>query len=101
MSSKLNWFTVRLALLGISEKEDPEAVQYLQDELNMRPHLRSPQVFWETETHRAIIQVDMEGIESESVAKQMAEELFEVACAVLFKVEGMHVKILDVHPSPY
>lgn len=101
MSSKSSWFTVRLSLLGISEKEDPNAVQYLQEELNMRPHLRSPQVFWEAETHRAIIQADTEGLEAKSVAKQLAEELFEVACAVLSKVEGMHVNILDVHPSPY
>ena len=43
MSVELAWFTVRLALSGISEKEAFEAVQDLEEELNARPHLRNPQ----------------------------------------------------------
>lgn len=99
MPLELSWFAVRLALAGISEERSSQAVQGLQDELNMRPHLRNSQVSWEAKTCRAIIQVDAEGLNSESVAKQMAEEMFEVACAVLWEIDGMHVEILDAHSS--
>jgi signal recognition particle subunit SEC65 len=99
MPFELTWFTVRLALLGTSEEHVTEAVQDLQVELDMRPHLRNPRVSWEMETHRVIIQVDAEDLDSKLLGDQMAEELFEVASAVLPEIEGVRVEILDVHPS--
>jgi hypothetical protein len=99
MAIELRWFTVRLALSGIYEKDALEAVQDLQDELNMRPHLRNSKVFWETGTRRAIIQVDDEDLDSESAADGMAEEVLEVASAVLREFKRIHIEILDVRPS--
>lgn len=100
MSPELRWFTVRLALQGVFEEQASEAVKGLQDELNLRPHLKNPQVSWETETRRVIIQVDTEDLKSESAAEQMAEELLEVASAVLREFDVIHVDVLGVHPSP-
>lgn len=99
MSGKLNWFTIWLALLGVSEENAAEVVQDLQDELNMRSHLRNPKVFWETEAHRVVIQVEAEELEPERLAKQIAEELFEISYGVLRVIEGIHIEILDVRPS--
>jgi len=99
MPSDLNWFTVRLALIGVFTDQASKVVQDLQEELNMRPHLRNPQVFWETETRRVTVQVETEDLQSESAADQMAEELLEVASAVLSEFEVIRVDILSVYPS--
>jgi hypothetical protein len=98
---ELKWFTVRLILLGVSEKDADEVVQNLQGELNMRPHLRYPQVFWDFEAHGVIVQVDAEELQPERLAKQMMEELFEISYGVLREIEGMRIEILDVRPSLY
>ena len=100
MSLKLSWFTVKLALLGVSEEYAPEVVRNLQGELNTRSHLRNPQVFLETEAHRVVIKVDIEGRNPEGAARQMAEELFEIPYGVLREIEGMHIEIIDAYPSP-
>ena len=99
MSAKLSWFTVRLALLGVPGQYADEAVRDLQNELEMRPHLRNPQISWKSETRQAIIQVDNEALSPESAAEGMAEELLEVAVAVLKEFKRIRVEILDVRPS--
>ncbi len=100
MSPQLSWFTVRLSVEGISDEEAAIEVQALQDELNMRPHLKNPQAHWETKAHRAIIQVDTEGLKAESAAEQMAEELLEIASAVLLTTEPIHVEIMEARSDP-
>jgi hypothetical protein len=92
---QLSWINVRLAVMGIAQEEALKAVQDLQDELDARSHLRDPKVFWETETKQVIVQVDAPGLTPASAAGQMAEELFEVACAVLEETDGMQIKILE------
>ena len=101
MYRELKWFTVRLALEGVHEAEAAEEVQALQDELNMRPHLSNPQVSWQPETRRAIIQVDVEDLKPVPAAEQMTEELLEVAAGVLPGYEHLHVDILIVYPSKF
>ena len=99
MTIKLNRFTVRLAIAGIYKEHASEAVQNIEGELKMRPHLRNPQVSWESKMQQAIVQVDNEDISPESAAESMAEELLEVAVAVLREFKRIQVNILDVHPS--
>ena len=104
MSKKITWFTVQLELLGISNIDAVEFVKDLQDELNMRPHLRNPKVSWEDKNLRIIVQVDMEGLmDSEAVDQmateagdQMAEELLEAASATLRNFKSIHVNVLEV-----
>ncbi len=100
MSSKLTWFTVRLALLGLSDDRAPKVIQDLRDELSMRPHLRNPKIMWEPETHRAIIQVETEDFTPQPAAKQIQEEMLEALAAVLWETEGLHFDIIEVYPSP-
>jgi len=99
MASKLPWFTVRLALLGVSEKQSSEAAADLLDEFKMRPHLRNVQVFWEAESHRIIVQVDTEGLDTISVSKGMAEELKEILSAVFVKPTGIRVEVLGAQTA--
>ncbi len=96
MPAELKWFTVRLAILGVSEQNASEVTRDLQRELSMRPHLRNPRVFWEAETRRLIVCIEAEELESERLAKQMMEELFEISYGVLQEIEGVHIEVLDV-----
>ncbi len=95
MTKRLQRFTVQLALKGISEKNSHEVLHDIEEELNARPHLLNPQVLWESKMRRLIIQVGVQDVRPDLAARQMAEELFEVACAVLLDVEGMHVEVLE------
>ena len=99
ISPKLSHFTVQLALLGILREELPRAIKDLRDEIDARPHLKNPRVSLDAISYQAVVSVDTEGLDPESAGKQMAEELFEIACAVLSEVEGMHVEIRGVQPQ--
>jgi len=98
MASNLSWFTVRLALLGVSEERSSEAVRDLLAEFNMRPHLKNAQVFWQAESRQVIVQVDAEGLNANSVSKGMAEEVKEMISAIFTRVGGVHVEMLGTHP---
>lgn len=99
MAEKLIWFTIRLALTGISPAQAFEVVQDLQDELNARHHLRNPHVFWEDQTQEVIVEVDNQGLRSKSAAEGMSEELLEATVAVVRKFERIHIEVLDVKQS--
>jgi hypothetical protein len=98
MTSNLPWFTVRLALLGVSEEQSSEAIRDLLAEFNMRPHLKNAQVFWQAESRQVIVQVNAEGLNTNSVSEGMAEELKEMISAIFTKVGGVHVELLSAHP---
>ena len=100
MTPKLYWVTVRLALIGVSEGQSSKAVAGLQNELNMRPHLKNAQVSWEAGSRRVIVQVDDEGLDANSVSKGMAEELLEIVSAVFVKPSGIRVEILGAETRP-
>lgn len=92
---QIHWFELHLAIAGVFSENTSEIVKDLQDELGMRPHLRNPKVHWEPEINKVTVQVDIEGLTYNSASKQMAEELFEVACAVLSEIDGMSIEIMD------
>ncbi len=92
----LDRFTVKLAVCGIHSEKDPQAQQDFEEELSMRPHILQKTVAWDDQTQQLIIQLETEGIGVEMTAKGMTDELFEVACAVLNSVDGMHILILGV-----
>ncbi len=99
MTQELNWFTVRLALLGVPANQVIEGTHNLQDDLRMRPHLRNAKVWWETETHQLIVQVDIQDLRADQAAEQMAEELLEAAVGALKEFEAIHVDVLDAYVS--
>jgi len=91
---ELKPFIVRLALYGVKKEYDPMAVADLEEELNARPHIRNFRVRWENESQPVQIDVEVEGL-NEKISEQMAEEMFEIASAVLQDIEGMHVLVKD------
>jgi hypothetical protein len=100
VSSRLDWYTVRLSVSGLLETEASQTVRYLKDELKMRQHLRNPQVSWDKRTRRALVQVDAEGLNPEMVGNQIAEELLEaVSAIVVTQIENLHVDVLNVAQS--
>jgi hypothetical protein len=83
LNGKLDLFAVELAVQGISEEKDPSAQQDFDFELSMRPHIFDKKVIWDREKHRLLVQLVIEGINDEMTTKNMTEELFEIAAALL------------------
>lgn len=96
-SAHLSLFSVRLSLHDVDSEADPDAVRELADELSMRPHLGSSKVSWGN-SERNVIEVytETEGLEPSSTGNAVAEELFEASVAVLRKLDGIHVEVLEV-----
>lgn len=51
---------------------------------------------WDAENKRLIVTLEYKGISAKQASEQIAEELFEIANAVLESVQGLRVEILDV-----
>jgi len=62
----------------------------------MRPHIRQKTVRWDRLEHQINIRLVTEGIDSQTTAGDMAEEIFEIATGLLNEVEGVHVIVLKV-----
>lgn len=95
----LHHFTVELAIRGINESSDPSAQQDFDFELSMRPHIIQKTVIWDRAEHQVTIRLVTEGIDPQTTSKEMAEELFEVASALLNEIEGLHVVVLNVEEN--
>lgn len=98
MPKALAWFTVRLAIQGLSENQAANLVGDLQQQLSMSQVVRHTNVCWEKETRQAIVQLDTEGLTADSAADQMAEEVLELASALVIGEiqKEIRVEILDV-----
>ncbi|MBI1801245.1 MAG: hypothetical protein HYR71_06420 [Chloroflexi bacterium] len=100
MPRELPWFTVRLAIVGLSKDQSTELIEDLRQQVNSSPVLRNPVVWWEGDTQRAIVQMDTEGLTSDRAASQMAEELLELVSALLIgDIDELGVEILNVVPA--
>jgi len=91
MFSGLNKYTVKLSLFGVKREKDPNAKIDIEGELIYRPHILDFELSWDDETLPIMIEVTVEGKDEQGASNQIAEEIFEVACAVLKDVEGMRV----------
>jgi len=95
MTTELKNFRVELSIGGIRNDTDPMAEQEFGLELDMRPHILSKKLSWDGINKSLIIQVEIESINESLAANQMAEEMFEVANAVLNSVDGLKVKVVS------
>lgn len=95
-NNHLRRFTVELAVHGIDENKDPSAEYDFDFELSMRSHILEKTVSWNRVERQITIQVVTEGVDPQTTANGVAEELFEVAAGLLNEIEGMHIKILKV-----
>ena len=99
MNSRLQWFTIRLSIPHLAADQARALVPDLQEELDLRPHLRAPQVTQQPDSGVIIVEVDTEALNAEQAATGMAEELFEATCAVLEDTASLRVEILEMQPS--
>jgi len=98
VDNNLPKFGISLRLGGINPAYDSSALQEIDSELSMRPHILKYQNSWaNTENTEIKIYVETEGLEPNATGLDMAEEVFEVANAVLNSVEGIHVDVISVH----
>jgi hypothetical protein len=93
MTIELKKFLVELAIGGINNDNDPMAEQEFGFELDMRPHILQKKVLWDNSKKSLMIQVEIESIDESTAADQMAEEMFEVANAVLNNIDGLNIKV--------
>lgn len=96
MTRDLEKLLVELVIRGINKNTDPMAEQEFDVELSMRPHTLRKKVLWDEGEKILIVQVEVESVDENLAAKQMAEELFEVANAVLQSVQGLNVKVMKI-----
>ncbi len=97
MSLYLSKFGIYLKLGGIHLDNDPDAVENLILEISLRPHIEKYNVSWVKENKNEVnIYFETIGLDQNSIGKQMAEELFEIACAVLKSADGVHINIIKV-----
>ena len=97
MNTHLRKFEVHLVLEDIDASVNANALDALGTELSMRGHIESHEATWDDERkERVTVDLRTQGVAADSAGKQAAEELFEVACAVLRKVDGIHVNIARV-----
>lgn len=98
MSPELQWFTVRLSIPHLAADQARLLVPDLQEELDLRPHLRNATVTQQQGSGRIIVGVETEATGSRQAGEGMAEEVFEATCAVLADTAGLRVEIVDVQP---
>jgi hypothetical protein len=94
MTTELNKFLVELAIGGISNDADPMAEQEFGREIDMRSHILRKELFWDDINKSLMIQIEVESINENIAANQMAEEMFEIANAVLNSIGGLKVKVV-------
>jgi phenylacetate-coenzyme A ligase PaaK-like adenylate-forming protein len=101
MTINLVRYLVELAIGGINVAADPKAEHEFDYELSMRPHVFRKQLYWDEKRGKLVVQVEIDSLNEELAVKQMAEELFEIANAVLKNIKGVNVKELNVnHVEP-
>ena len=87
---------MKLALVVAPMAEGRRVTSDLQEELEARPHLGSPRVSWDELAQHVIVEVIDADLDAGRAGEAMAEELIEVASAVIADFDMMHVEILAV-----
>jgi hypothetical protein len=95
----LNKFQIKLGITGINKDTDPNAEQEFDFELGMRPHILQKKILWDKDGEQLIVQLEIENANEYLASKQMVEELFEIANAVLRRIEDVIVKTICVKIS--
>jgi hypothetical protein len=94
----LSKFEINLTLGGINSALDANALQELSYELSMRPHILKHQISWANIEHTETKNyVETGGLEPNPTGRNMAEEILEIASAVLNSIEGIHVNVISVN----
>jgi hypothetical protein len=92
-------FTVEVALIRSPPSSLEAAVSDVEEELNQRQHLKIVDVAWDTQGQQISIKVKAEGFDAQQTADGVAEEIFEMAAAVLPTFDAYRVEILSVNPA--
>lgn len=95
-NEKLSWFIVKLSMFGIKDDTDPSADIDLLEELSFRPYLKPIRLYWDKALRKIEIEVKTEGLNEAWASDLVAEELFEVANAVLKNIEGFYINVEEV-----
>jgi hypothetical protein len=95
---RLARYQIILSLPTISREQSQQVVSDLQEELEQRPHLAEPRVWWDAELARVLVSVTDSGPDVTSVGRMTQEEIFEAALAVLENYDVFRVDLVTVQP---
>jgi hypothetical protein len=96
MNKALKWFTIKLVIIGGAENNASGLVYDLREEIEARSYLRNPEIYWNGDENRVIVQVDDQGLDMQSTADRMAEELLEITSAVIREFEHIRIEVLNI-----
>jgi hypothetical protein len=89
-------FTVKLAITGTNLLLDNRALQDLKDELSSRPNLGRTLAVIDNSGKKVLVQVESIGSDPKMAADIAAEELFEIAGAVIQQFKTLRIEIVDI-----
>jgi hypothetical protein len=97
------YFLVSLAVIIDPPEEARRLVPDLQEELDARPHLTNPRVWWDGNTQRTHVEVIDKSDDMAISTSGVAEEIFEAVAAVMLDFETMRVEIVEtrLYNDPY
>lgn len=97
--TKLHNFAVTLAISGINNDADPNALDDFKDVIGMRKHLTLQEIDFENVSQELMIKILVDSLDNRMAKRQMTEEFFEIANAVLSYIEGVRIKVVEVEFS--
>jgi malate/lactate dehydrogenase len=92
---RLQKIAIKLAICDINEEIDSSVAQDVQDEIFARPHLTQVTTYHDVDLRQVVVNVVIKSVSEDMAQKQLADEFFEIANAVLRHIDGVHIKILD------
>jgi hypothetical protein len=97
MAGKLNQYTISLSIRDIKRTSNLRAFEQITGELAMRPHFLCNSITKvdDGESEEIRVEISCWALTRESAEKLVAEELFEIVCAVLDNPEGISVHIVN------
>lgn len=92
----MDFYSVKLGISGegISEETAPDLLEGFEEELAMRPHVRSAELRWDADQEMIIVTVGVEDTSQKGANIQMQEEFLEMVPAVIPGTGGIEVKMV-------
>lgn len=96
MNSQAKRFFIRLALTGMSEVDALALARDIQEELDQRPNLETPRVYWEPIELHIIVEFREEGFDFGRQKAWALEQMSDVLSAVVKSPWEINVELLDI-----
>ncbi len=94
--SKLNKYSAKVAVLNVDESKEPNLIKNFTEVIRARPHLRLLTISYNFVLKQVTTDIEFESLNKDIASKVAAEELFEIANAILLNIQGVSIKVLEL-----